>query len=126
MTYKPSLRIVLATIASTAIASAAIAGGNTIAYSAKTSSVAALGVRTLASGLSNLDDDGADVCATIVNRSAKNAVIQLTLTDFEATTSSSQIAKSKSSALCLEKAESVAVTCLGPSKCSFTWSIDLF
>jgi hypothetical protein len=70
--------------------------------------------------------EGTDVCTTIINRSAKTAVIELTVTDDVAGTTTSQIAKSKSSALCGIDTEAVSVECLGPKKCSFTWSIDRF
>ena len=73
----------------------AMAGGNTIAASEKSSTLASGDTRTLASGLSIPMDKGVDACATIVNRSEKTAVILLTLTDFEATTSSASITKGR-------------------------------
>lgn len=79
------------------------------------------GTQTLLSGLAVTD-----VCATIINRSDRTGLIRLTLTDVLAGTTTSQIAKAKSSGLCGEDMESVSVTCLGPSKCAFTWSIDKF
>jgi hypothetical protein len=120
------LRTLLVTGALLTMTGVAVAGGNTIAASAKTSTLSASASRTLASGLSDGVDKGTDVCATIINRSDKTGLIGLTLTDVLAGTTTSQIAKAKSSGLCGEDMESVAVTCLGPSKCAFTWSIDKF
>ena len=102
------------------------ADGNTIAASGKTQTLGFQATRTLASGLSNGSDEGTAVCATLINRSDTPGLIQLTLTDVFAGTATSQIAKRKSSALCGEDTESVSVTCLGPSKCAFGWSVDSF
>lgn len=126
MFHQSMIKHLLVTAVSIVIAGAAAAGGNTIAMSAKTSTLLALDVRVLASGLGIVDDAGTDVCTTIVNRSEKTAVIELTLTDVFAVSTTSEIPKSKSSALCLEDNNSVSVTCLGPKKCAFTWSIDKF
>lgn len=103
------------------LAGSAWADGNTLAASAKTQTLSFEGTRTLLSGLA-----GTDVCTTIINRSDKTGLIELTLTDDEAGTSTSQIAKAKSSALCGMDTEAVAVECLGPKKCAFTWSVDKF
>ena len=104
----------------------AVAGGNTIAGSERSQTLAFEGVRTLASGLSDLDENGTDVCTTIVNRSENEAVIRLTLTDVFDATVTMDINKSKSSALCEDETEAVSVECMGPKKCAFTWSIDRF
>ena len=108
------------------VAGVALAGGNTIASSAQSQTLKVNNSITLASGLSDLDANGTDVCATIVNQSASNTVIVLTVTDVVAVTTTMQIAKAKSSALCGEDTEAVSVMCLGPTKCAFTWSIDKF
>lgn len=126
MSHQWILRTLLATGALLTMTGIALAGGNTIAASAKTSTLSASDSRTLTSGLSDGVDTGTDVCATIINRSDKTGLIRLTLTDVLAGTTTSQIAKAKSSGLCGEDMESVSVTCLGPSKCAFTWSIDKF
>jgi hypothetical protein len=126
MFRKSMIKISLVAVASLVVAGIGAAGGNTIAMSGKTSTLSASTTRVLATGLGVLGDSGTDVCATIVNRSEKTAVIELTLTDVFAATSTSQISKAKSSALCLEENNSVSVTCLGPGKCAFTWSIDKF
>ena len=97
------------------------ADGNTIAGSGRTQNLGFEDTRTLVSGLA-----GENVCATIINRSDKTGLIEITLTDDLAGTTTSQIAKSKSSALCGMDTESVAVECLGPQRCAFTWSIDKF
>jgi len=99
----------------------ALAGGNTIAASAKKQTLAFQATRTLLSGL-----EGEDVCTTIINRSDKTGLIQLTLTDDGAASSISVIPKSKSSALCVIDTEAIEVECLGPKKCAFTWSVDKF
>ena len=123
--YRQSiLRTLLATGGLLAMAGVAMAGGNTIAASGKTQTLAFEDSRTLASGLSDGNEAGTDVCATIINQSDKNGRIELTLTDVSAGTTTSQIAKAKSSALCGQDTESVGVTCLGPNKCAFTWSVD--
>lgn len=111
----------LAFLAIALAAGFASADGNTIAASAKTQTLAFTTTQTLISGL-----DATDVCTTIINRSDKTAVIELTVTDDVGGTTTSQIAKSKSSALCGIDTEAVSVECLGPKRCSFTWSIDRF
>jgi hypothetical protein len=126
MTIQSILKTLLVTGALLMMSGVAMAGGNTIAASEKSSTLAFGDTRTLASGLSIPMDKGVDACATIVNRSEKTAVILLTLTDFEATTSSASIAKGTSRGLCLKDMESVVVECLGPKKCAFTWSVDRF
>ena len=99
----------------------ALADGNTIAASAKKQTLAFQASRTLLSGL-----NGEDVCTTIINRSDKTGLIQLTLTDDNAAASISVIPKRKSQALCVINTESVEVECLGPKKCAFIWSVDKF
>jgi hypothetical protein len=127
MTIQSILKTLLVTGALLMMSGVAMAGGNTIAASEKSSTLAFQDARTLASGLSiPLDKGLVDACATIVNRSEKTAVILLTLEDFEATTSSTSIAKGTSRGLCLKDTESVVVECLGPKKCAFTWSVDRF
>lgn len=94
----------------------------TIAGSEKTQTLAVEGTRTLLSGL-----EGEPVCATIINRSEKTASIQLTLTDDAGPSDTTKlIAKGESAALCGVDTASVAVECLGPSKCAFTWSVDRY
>lgn len=126
MTIESILKTLLVTGALLMMSGVAMAGGNTIAASEKSSTLAFQDARTLASGLSIPMDKGVDACATIVNRSEKTAVILLTLTDFEAVASNASIAKGTSRGLCLKDMESVVVECLGPKKCAFTWSIDRF
>ncbi|MBW2294834.1 MAG: hypothetical protein JRG89_23160 [Deltaproteobacteria bacterium] len=126
MTTQSILKTLLVTGALMGMSGVAMAGGNTIAASAKKSTVVFGASRILASGLAEIGDKGPDVCATIVNSSDKTALILLTLTDAFAATSNTTIAKGTSLGLCLEDAESVEVECLGPKKCSFTWSIDRF
>jgi hypothetical protein len=70
--------------------------------------------------------EGESVCATIVNRSEKSALIQLTLTDDGMSNTNELIAKGVSAALCGVDTASVSVDCLGPKKCTFTWSVDTF
>ena len=77
--------------------------------------------RVLVDGLS-----GTDVCATIVNRSESSGLIEITLTDDSLGTTTSRIAKGKSSALCGMKTDKVSVECLGLAKCTYTWSVDRF
>ena len=103
------------------LAGSAWADGNTLAASAKKQTLSFEGTRTLLSGLG-----GTDVCTTIINRSDKTGLIELTLNDDGAGVTTSQIARAKSSALCGMDTESVAVECLGPKKCAFTWSVDKF
>ena len=116
-TYK-GLLIVLAI---TLMGGVVWADGRTIAGSEKSQSVSFESSRTLLSGL-----EGEPVCATIVNRSDKNALIQLTLTDDGMSNTNELIAKGKSAALCGVDTASVSVDCLGPKKCTFTWSVDKF
>jgi hypothetical protein len=97
------------------------ANGNTIAGSPKTQTLHFETVVTLLSGL-----EGQDVCTTIVNRSEKTGLIQLTVTDGDAGTKISEIPRSKSSALCGLDTDTVAIECLGPRTCAFTWSVDKF
>jgi hypothetical protein len=97
------------------------AGGNTIAGSLKTQT---LGFETRVKLLSGLD--GQDVCTTIINRSERTGLILLTVTDDEDVIKSLEIAKSKSSALCGLNTEAVAIECLGPRTCAFTWEVDKF
>ncbi len=102
-----------------------IAGGtvwaNTIAESAKSQTLAFESTLTLLAGL-----EEEDVCVTIVNRSDKTGLIEVTLTDSGMGTSTSQIAKSKSSALCGVDTDSISLECLGPKKCAFTWNVSRF
>lgn len=97
------------------------ADGNTIAGSAKAQTLASPFTRVLLAGLG-----GRDVCATIVNRSEKNATVEITLTDDGAGTSTAQVPKSKSLALCGIDTDEVSVACLGPNKCAFTWDVSRF
>ncbi len=97
------------------------ADGRTVAASGKTQTLAFEGVVTLISGL-----EGTDVCATIINRSEKIGLIEITVTDDAAGTTTAQIERSKSAALCGLDTEAVSLECLGPKKCAFTWSVDRF
>ncbi|MBW2291928.1 MAG: hypothetical protein JRG94_06410 [Deltaproteobacteria bacterium] len=126
MIIQSIFKTLLVTGALMGMSGVAMAGGNTIAASAKKSTVVPGESRTLASGLGEADDKGPDLCATILNSSDKTADILLTLTDvFVASTpSTATIAKGTSLGLCLKDVESVEVECLGPKKCAFTWSID--
>ena len=97
------------------------ADGNTIAGSAKSQTLGSTATRVLMANL-----DGESACATIVNRSEKTAVIELTVADDAAGTATAQIAKSKSLALCDQNLDEVSVECLGPNKCAFTWDVSKF
>lgn len=120
-------KTLLIAVALVAVSGIAIAGGNTIASSAKSQTLVVGDTRTIASGLSDPgNESGERICATIVNRSENTAVIQLTLTDVFGGTDTMDISKAKSSALCRDDSEAVSVMCLGPKKCAFTWSVDKF
>ncbi len=127
MHYQSTFGTLLATVALLAMAGIAVAGGNTVAASDQSQILANSSSRTLASGLSKgIGSGGTDVCATIINRSASAGLIELSVTDDNPTTTTLQIEKAKSSSLCAFDTESVSVSCLGPDKCVFKWSIDRF
>jgi hypothetical protein len=128
MTRQKLFKSSLVSVAMVVVAGVAVAGGNTIAASAKTQTLSAAATRTLASGLSDGVDVGTDVCATIINRSRSDmsGLIELALTDVDNVTTTSPIGKYSSSGLCGKEIESVSVTCLGSKKCAFRWSIDKF
>ena len=121
MSHRNLLKGMLIVLATSLLGGLVWADGNTLAASAKTQTLSFENTRTLVAGL-----DGTDVCATIVNRSESTGLIEITLTDDVAATTTSQIKKSKSSALCGMDTDSVSVECLGPKKCAFTWSVDEF
>ena len=126
MTIQSIFRTLLVTGALLAISGPALADGNTIAASGKSSTLGVGMTRTLASGLGVPGDFGTDVCTTIVNRSDKTGLIQLTLTDDNAASASTTIPKAKSLGLCRQDTLMVEIECLGPKKCAFTWSVDQF
>jgi hypothetical protein len=121
MKIRNSYKGLLIVVGITLMSGSVMADGNTIAASSKKQALSFESSGTLLSGL-----NGEDVCATIVNRSNKTGLIELMLTDDGAGVTSSQIGKNESSALCGMDTDSVTVTCLGPGRCVFTWSVDKF
>ena len=119
MTNRASYKGLLIVLGITLMSGIAWADTMAASHGRMAQKLASTSTQTLVSGL-----NGEDACATIHNRHL--SVIELTLTDDQAGTSTVQIPAFSSQALCLSDTESVAVECIGTSTCQFLWSVDSF